>query len=161
MHSISLFTKSKGFFATIVVALLIFLSLELLLIQINYKNKILQTEKELIEIKNLTYTRSEFEYNFYNNIKNQLDNELLITQEQPVLKTNADLLAEQILSDYNINSTLSSGLLLNVFPCGELNCAYYRYSILYPIMKTISINNNSLDFGLPIDYTIENTVVIP
>lgn len=161
MHSTSLFMKSKGFFATVIIALLIFLTLELLLIQINYNNKIFLTEKELIEIKNLTYTRSEFEYNLSNAIKNQLDNELLITQEQPILKTNTDNLVKQILLDYAFSETLSSGLLLTVFPCGELNCAYYRYSILLPIMKQITLNNKTIDIGIPIDYSIENTVVIP
>ena len=161
MRSINLFTKSKGFFATVIIALLIILTLELLLIQINYKNKVFQTEKELIEIKNLTYTRSEFEYNISNAIKTQLDNELLITQEQPILKTNTDNLVKQILLDYSLSSTLSSGLLLNIFPCGELNCAYYRYSILLPIIKQTSLNNNTIDIGIPMDYSIENTVVIP
>jgi hypothetical protein len=153
--------KSKGFFATVVIALLIFLSLDLLIININYKNTIYKTQTELIEIKNLQYTRTEFEYNFYNNVKNQLDKDLLITQEQPILKANVDYLAKEILLDYNINAILSTGLLLNIFPCAEFNCAYYRYSILLPVMKTITNNNNSLDFGLPLDYTIENTVVIP
>jgi hypothetical protein len=153
--------KSKGFFTTIIIALLILLTLELLLIQINYKNNIYHSEKELIEIKNLTYARSEFEYNLSNAIKNQLDNELLITQEQPILKTNTDNLVKQILLDYDILGTLSSGLLLNVFPCGELNCAYYRYSVLLPIMKEISLNNKTIDIGIPLDYSVDNTVVIP
>ncbi len=153
--------KNKGFFAFIICALLILLTIELVAIKINFNKQQLITDKELIEIKDLSYMRTEFEYNVKNAIKIHLDNAVQITQEQPVLKTSVDELVKSILNDYNFNSTLNSGLLITIFSCGINNCIYYKYSILLPITKEITKNNKIIEFKLPINYSVENTVVIP
>jgi len=153
--------KNKGFFAFIVCALLILITIEIIVIKIDYKNKETTLQKELIEIKDLTYMRSEFEYNIQNSIKNHLDNLSKITQEQPVLKESTDNLVKQILNDYSFVYNLNSGLLITIFSCGINNCIYYKYSILLPISKTITKENKTIELRLPINYSIENTVIIP
>lgn len=152
---------NKGFFSIVIIALLLILAISIIgsIIKINIENN--KTTKELIEIKDLVYFRTEFEYNLKNIIKTNLDNEILITQNQTILKTNTDLLVKQLLQEYNIPSALVSNLLVNVFECGLVNCAHYRYSILYPISKTISKADKEITLKIPIDYTIENTLVVP
>jgi hypothetical protein len=153
--------KNKGFFAFIVCALLILITIQIIFIKINYYNKETNLEKELIEIKNLSYTRSEFEYNIQNAIKLNLDNLSLITQEQPILKESTDNLVKQILNDYGFYYTLNSGLLITIFSCGINNCLYYKYSILLPISKELSKENKTIELRLPINFSIENTVILP
>ena len=152
--------NNKAFFSIVIIALLLFLALGIIanIIQINIENN--KTQKELIEIKELTYKRSEFEYNLKNTIKTNLDNEILVTQNQTQLKTSTDYLVIQYLQDYNKPFALVSNLLINVYECGLENCVYYNYSILYPISKIYSENNKNIEFRIPIDYSIENTLVI-
>lgn len=152
--------NNKAFFSIVIIALLLFLALGIIanIIQINIENN--KTQKELIEIKELTYKRSEFEYNLKNTIKTNLDNEILVTQNQTQLKTSTDYLVIQYLQDYNMPFALVSNLLINVYECGLENCVYYNYSILYPISKIYSENNKNIEFRIPIDYSIENTLVI-
>lgn len=153
--------RNKGFFAFTICVLLILIIIELTVIKIDYYNKETNLAKELIEIKDLSYTRSEFEYNIKNAIKIHLDNSILTTQEQPILKDSIDYLVKQILNDYGFSYILISGLLITIFSCGINTCAYYKYSIILPISKDITKNNKTIKLKLPINYSIENTVVIP
>jgi len=152
--------NSKGYFTTIVVVLLIILLLGTISSRIVEKINTNKTNNELIQIKDLTYSRTEFEYNVKNAIKIQLDNEIQETQEQPILKSDTDILLGKILLDYNISLIFISGLLVQIFDCGDLVCAYYKYSILYDIKKDFSKNKKTIEYKIPIDYFIENARVV-
>jgi len=151
---------NKGFILAMIFALILTLIISILGIKINYLNKTNQLKKDLIEIKEINYFRTEFEYNLRNAIKTNLDNEIKITQDKLILKKSTDDLVIEILDYYNIPKNISTNLLIKIFECGVVNCAFYKYSFLEENIIEKSKNELNIKIGIPLGYNIENVLVI-
>ncbi len=154
--------NSKGFITTTIITIILLFVLAIFSLNISKyleENKLIN---EIITSKDLVYDRTNFEYNFYNNLKQYLDLKVKTNQNIEELKPNIDLYTNNILNDFNFPLILSTetNLLVEIIPCGELDCIYYKYSIINKKSKTIIKNNKSISIEIPKNFSIENVVII-
>jgi len=160
MRLTSLVMRNKGFFATTIIALLLFIIISLLAIRIEQKNYINETVEDYTSTLNLVYERTNFEYNLKNALKTKLDNEIKINQNENIVKPIVNNFLQTMLLDYNISNTFSSILAIYQTNCGILDCAYYEYTITTPIEKEVQYKNKKINVAIPQNYSMKGRVII-
>ncbi|PIU22069.1 MAG: hypothetical protein COT14_03675 [Candidatus Diapherotrites archaeon CG08_land_8_20_14_0_20_30_16] len=151
--------KNKGFFATVIVALLIFIALSLLAVKIEQKNYTYKIVEDYISTLNLVYERTNFEYNVKNALKLQLNGAIKITSNETIVKPFVDILLKSILENKNMPNTFVSMLKIHSQSCKPAMCTLYNYSILTPIEKEIQYKNKKITVKIPANYRIQGIVI--
>jgi hypothetical protein len=150
----------KGFFATIIIALII--SMIILFVGLNVKTLNAEANffENIITTKELEFERNTFEYNLYYLLKYNLDNSSKESQDLDLIKEKIDLILITYLIENEFYSIPITSLLIKIVDCIPNDCVYYSYSILSPIKKDIAYKNKEITIGIPLNYTISNVVII-
>ncbi len=150
----------KGFFATIIIALII--SMIILFVGLNVKTLNAETNffENILATKELEFKRNTFEYNLYYLLKYNLDTSSKESQDLDLVKGKIDLILLNYLIENEFYSIPITSLLIKIVDCIPNDCVYYSYSILSSIKKNITYKNKEITIGIPLNYTISNVVII-
>lgn len=151
---------NKGFFATIITALII--SIIILFISLNVKTINAEEDfyNDIIITKELEFQRNSFEYNLYHLLKYNLDYVSKESQDLDLIKEKIDLILENYLLENKFYILPTTSLLIKVEDCFPNDCVFYKYSILNQIKKNVIYKTKEITIGIPLNYTISNVVVI-
>jgi len=147
--------KNKGFFATVIVALLITLALSILATKLNYKNSVNETIEDYITTLDLVYERTNFEYNLRNVLQINLNRELAKSLDKDIVKPIIDqslkTFLEETIKDSNFTSILDITSDIN----SEIE---YMFSIHTSIEKEIIYKGKKIILKIPDQYIIKNKI---
>jgi hypothetical protein len=152
--------QNKGFFATIIIALIISMIILFIGLNVKYINSEEDFFDNIITTKELEFERNSFEYNLYYLLKYNLDNSSKESQDLDIIKQKIDLILSTYLLENEFYNLPNTSLLIKVEECFPNDCVFYSYSILNSIKKNIIYKNKEITIGIPMNYTISNMVII-
>lgn len=150
--------NEKGIFSTVIIALLILILLGVLVQIIAAQKNQNETIESIITTKHLTSQRANFEYNIANVLKEQLEYDLNLTQNEDFIEPNIDKDLNTILQDYGITTKPNTELELT-HDNSNNNSVNYNYTIINEMKKTITYNNKTIVVKIPANYSIMGSVI--
>lgn len=152
--------QNKGFFATIITALIISMIILFIGLNVKYINTEEDFYNNIITTKELEFKRNSFEYNLFHLLKYNLDNSSKESQDLDIIKERIDFILSTYLIENEFYILPITSLLIKVEDCFPNDCVFYSYSILNPIKKDLQYKDKEITIGIPLNYTISNTVII-